>query len=673
MARWIGLPAAIATILTVVPTRVFAQQVAETEPNNSRAAASLAHLGDTVSGTMPYLDVDYFAIDLAAGTKLVVTLLNHQFCPEFNLWDSNGKPLDYRSCMSDTHPHDTIYIAIPTTGRYYISIDHLDETPGDADHPPGTYQLTTGRYTAPRPGPANPMRVIASGLDGINGWIGTPSGDIIASQYITDHASLVRVSPQGAVTTFAERVDAPLEARQMAVDAFGDLLVPGGGVWRYSLRTGERSEFTSRGASEFGYSGIAVGSDGDVWLSELAVSGGRATGTVLSRFDALGSFKERITINGLNTLALAMSQGGELFFIDAHSDVYHLVNNATPQRVIVADPGGPFGSVTLDQDGWVYVEQPSQGKVLAFDAQYHRAVDPLVQVLDSLGWKKQRVAGAGLLWLRDGSGKMTSRVWVGRYNGEENTFPMDILELNASGMGAPGVDPFLHVKQSDLRAAAAGSAYADTLRLTEGTQATWSVVSGALPAGLSLSSSGVLSGTPSQTGNASFDVRAIDGARAGFAHLKMTVGAAVALEIDATPLRPGSVGSAYADTLQVTNADGAVTWTVTAGKVPPGVALAQATGVLSGTPSDTGSFAFTATATSGPRTGSRQFTIAIATQGTVTVAVADIVTALLGGPSLSAQQVQYLDGHGNHNGVLDVGDLRAYLRAQGQLSSSTHP
>jgi len=92
MARWIGLPAAIATILTVVPTRVFAQQVAETEPNNSRAAASLAHLGDTVSGTMPYLDVDYFAIDLSAGTKLVVTLLNHQFCPEFNLWDSNGKP-----------------------------------------------------------------------------------------------------------------------------------------------------------------------------------------------------------------------------------------------------------------------------------------------------------------------------------------------------------------------------------------------------------------------------------------------------------------------------------------------------------------------------------------------------------------------------------------------------
>ena len=50
------------------------------------------------------------------------------------------------------------------------------------------------------------------------------------------------------------------------------------------------------------------------------------------------------------------------------------------------------------------------------------------------------------------------------------------------------------------------------------------------------------------------------------------------------------------------------------------------------------------------------------------VSVADIATALMGGTGLTAEQVRYLDGLGNHNGVLDVGDLRAYLRSQHQLS-----
>jgi sugar lactone lactonase YvrE len=55
------------------------------------------------------------------------------------------------------------------------------------------------------------------------------------------------------------------------------------------------------------------------------------------------------------------------------------------------------------------------------------------------------------------------------------------------------------------------------------------------------------------------------------------------------------------------------------------------------------------------------------------IAVPDIVSALLGGPQLTTDQVQYLDSHGNHNGALDVGDLRAYLRSQGQLPGSKHP
>jgi hypothetical protein len=58
---------------------------------------------------------------------------------------------------------------------------------------------------------------------------------------------------------------------------------------------------------------------------------------------------------------------------------------------------------------------------------------------------------------------------------------------------------------------------------------------------------------------------------------------------------------------------------------------------------------------------------------TTTIAIQDIANALLGGTALTAEQVQYLDSHGNHNSLLDVGDLRAYLRAQGQLAGSARP
>ena len=58
---------------------------------------------------------------------------------------------------------------------------------------------------------------------------------------------------------------------------------------------------------------------------------------------------------------------------------------------------------------------------------------------------------------------------------------------------------------------------------------------------------------------------------------------------------------------------------------------------------------------------------------TATISISDITNALMGGANLTAEQVQYLDSHGNRNGVLDVGDLRAYLRAQGQFSGNRRP
>jgi hypothetical protein len=132
--------------------------------------------------------------------------------------------------------------------------------------------------------------------------------------------------------------------------------------------------------------------------------------------------------------------------------------------------------------------------------------------------------------------------------------------------------------------------------------------------------------------------------------------------------RSAGLNDAYADTLRMQDAPSAVTWTIEAGSLPPGVSLDRTSGILSGVPADTGAFTFSVRATSGARFGFARFTISVAP---AQVSVVDVTNALLGAASLSPALVSFLDRHGNNNGMLDAGDLRAYLRALGQLPSGS--
>ena len=71
----------------------------------------------------------------------------------------------------------------------------------------------------------------------------------------------------------------------------------------------------------------------------------------------------------------------------------------------------------------------------------------------------------------------------------------------------------LAISTSSLADGAVGSAYSQTLSATGGTTPhTWAIASGALPAGLSLSAAGVISGTPTAAGATSFSVSVTDSA-----------------------------------------------------------------------------------------------------------------------------------------------------------------
>ncbi len=77
---------------------------------------------------------------------------------------------------------------------------------------------------------------------------------------------------------------------------------------------------------------------------------------------------------------------------------------------------------------------------------------------------------------------------------------------------------------------------------------TWSVSSGSLPAGISLSADGTLSGTPTATGTSSFTVKVTDAnSQTATQATSITISAGVSTTFTAPPA--GQVGVAYTDTL----------------------------------------------------------------------------------------------------------------------------
>ncbi len=178
----------------------------------------------------------------------------------------------------------------------------------------------------------------------------------------------------------------------------------------------------------------------------------------------------------------------------------------------------------------------------------------------------------------------------------------------------------LAVTTANLPQGTVGTSYSQQLAATGGTTPyTWSVPTGTLPDGLLLSTSGLLSGTPTTAGSFTFTVQVEDAsATPGLAQATFSVtinpNPAQAVAITTGALPTGTVGHAYLAQLQAAGGTAPYAWAVVAGALPGGLALSP-TGSISGTPGAEGSFAFTvevADASATPHTATKQFTISVA-------------------------------------------------------------
>lgn len=185
---------------------------------------------------------------------------------------------------------------------------------------------------------------------------------------------------------------------------------------------------------------------------------------------------------------------------------------------------------------------------------------------------------------------------------ESNTAKLMVTSNGSNSPSEPAA-PTLAISTSSLPVGTAGTSYSAGLTATGGTPAyTWSVTSGQLPGGLSLgASSGMISGTPRASGTFSFSVTVSDAgspAQVASETVSITVGATspatAGLTITSSSLPSGSDGTAYSAALQASGGTPAYTWSISAGSLPAGLTLAATTGVISGTPTASGTSNFTA-------------------------------------------------------------------------------
>ena len=144
-----------------------------------------------------------------------------------------------------------------------------------------------------------------------------------------------------------------------------------------------------------------------------------------------------------------------------------------------------------------------------------------------------------------------------------------------------------------------GTAYLQMFSGSGGeTPLTWSLAAGSLPGGLTLTSSGNLTGTPTSAGTANFTVRLTDTSTptAQTITKAMTLVIVPTLTITtASPLPTAQPGTAYSQTLNATGGTSPYTWTLVSA-LPPGLSLSPG-GQISGTPTTAGVTTFTVRAT----------------------------------------------------------------------------
>lgn len=198
-----------------------------------------------------------------------------------------------------------------------------------------------------------------------------------------------------------------------------------------------------------------------------------------------------------------------------------------------------------------------------------------------------------------------------------------VLAVNADAFG---------VVTEPLPVGATGQPYGYQFKVHGGNPPyTYSVSAGVLPPGLWLSSSGRLIGAPQVPGSWTFYVEAsyrYDSNPPLYSQRKFTLDVVVGLSIRNRSLPVATAGVPYKATLAAAGG-GTQAWSVNAGALPPGLALAR-DGLITGSPRKAGAFTFTAEVMDDFRLAEKKLSLKVVKAPTV--AAPSLPAAVVGSP-----------------------------------------
>lgn len=185
-----------------------------------------------------------------------------------------------------------------------------------------------------------------------------------------------------------------------------------------------------------------------------------------------------------------------------------------------------------------------------------------------------------------------------------NTFGTSTQALSGGTAFVTASSAATYTASTPPTTATVGSNYNYQLAATGSPAPTWAITAGTLPVGLNLNAStGLLSGIPTTTGSSTFSFQAqSSGGNASAVPVTIVVSGALVLPAFTVDSPPAAViGTAYGPggagyQFTATGVPTPTTYTVSSGSLPPGLNLSSG-GLLTGTPTTTGTYNFVASTT----------------------------------------------------------------------------